>query len=190
MKNFQEMQQLIGASLTEQDLQYVDCYVYGSFGLFIPFADGCKYGNRLNHSHPAYMIILRFDDDSNVYKGSVWSPDVIHSDDLNSKQYYCIMIGKEMFEKVLLQYSHQISSFSNQTFYVCKDILKVLNLFAFEYTKEMMNSAITLEAQSTVLTHWLIRSILGENFDILNYLIFYNSFISIFFFNFQFNLIL
>lgn len=36
---------------------------------------------------------------------------------------------------------------------------------AFEYNKSMMNSDITLEAQATVITHWIIRSILGETLD-------------------------
>lgn len=29
----------------------------------------------------------------------------------------------------------------------------------------MKNSEITLEAQVTIIVHWLIRSILGENYD-------------------------
>ncbi|MFT3951103.1 MAG: AraC family transcriptional regulator [Oscillospiraceae bacterium] len=51
-------------------------------------------------------------------------------------------------------------------FELCSDILKTLNTFAFEYSKRMMNAAVTLDAQATVITHWMIRSILGETLDL------------------------
>lgn len=165
MEDFEKMRALIGDTLTIKDLEYVDCYVWDSFGLFIPFADGCGYAARQKHTHPSYMITLLFrEEEANRYQGVIYSPDVAHNDDL-TEQYYCIMIGKEYFEKNFLQYDSRIPYFENRSFFVCKDILKVLNLFAFEYSKNMLNSDITLKAQATILTHWLIRSILGESFD-------------------------
>ena len=49
---------------------------------------------------------------------------------------------------------------------MCHDILKALNNFAFEYSKSMMNYDITLDAQATVITHWLIRSVIGDTLDL------------------------
>jgi transcriptional regulator GlxA family with amidase domain len=41
----------------------------------------------------------------------------------------------------------------------------MLHLFAFESSKNMKNAEITLECQTKLLTHWIIRSLLGENYD-------------------------
>ena len=49
---------------------------------------------------------------------------------------------------------------------MCSDILKALNTFAFEYSKSMLNSDITLDAQAEIITHWIIRSIFGETLDL------------------------
>lgn len=35
----------------------------------------------------------------------------------------------------------------------------------FQYSKSMMNSDVTLDAQTEIITHWLIRSIFGETLD-------------------------
>ena len=62
-------------------------------------------------------------------------------------------------------YTNEKPYFNWKEFSICHDILKTLNTFAFEYSKKMQNSDITLDAQTTIITHWLIRSILGENYD-------------------------
>lgn len=168
MKDFAWIQKLVGESVTEQDLAYVDCYVQEHFGIFIPFLEGCGYGNRPNHTHPSYMVTICFDKEEDVYAqyhATVLSPEIPHVDDTPEHQYYCILIEKEFFESVYLTYENKVPKFQFQPFLVCHDILKTLNLFAFEYSKEMMNSDITLGAQAVILTHWLVRSILGENMD-------------------------
>lgn len=48
---------------------------------------------------------------------------------------------------------------------MCSDILKALNTFVFQYSKSMMNSDVTLDAQTEIITHWLIRSIFWETLD-------------------------
>ena len=62
-------------------------------------------------------------------------------------------------------YAEEISVFDGKQFEVCSDVLKALNTFVFEYSKNMMNSDVTLEAQTEIITHWLIRSIFGETLD-------------------------
>lgn len=49
MRDFKILQNLIGETVTEQDLQYVDCYVQHKLGIFIPFGDGCGYAARAQH---------------------------------------------------------------------------------------------------------------------------------------------
>lgn len=168
MRDFQWIQNLVGESVTEKDLAYVDCYVQEHFGIFIPFSEGCGYASRLNHIHPSYMVVIFFDKEEDVYAryhATILSPEIPHADDFPDCQYYCILIEKEFFESVYLKYEQKVPKFEFFSFEMCHDILKTLNLFAFEYSKEMNNSDITLNAQVTIITHWLVRSILGENLD-------------------------
>ena len=177
MEDFELVKSLIGESVTEEDLKYVDCYVHNKMGLFIPSLGVCKYAIRPSHTHPSYMFIIVFSHNSvkiepsieikeTHYFATVLSPNIPH-DDLEPPpaHYYCILIDKEYFEEQYKMYTEQKPDFNWQQFAICHDILKTLNTFAFEYSKKMQNADITLDAQTTIITHWLIRSILGENYD-------------------------
>lgn len=173
MRNFEQIKALVGEEVTKEDLQCVDCYVLEKFGLFIPSLGACGYASRPQHSHPSYMFTLIFgveDNPSpipikeNQYLGMVMSPGVPHND-LESIHYYCILIEKEYFEQQYKLYEEEIPNFSYQYFGICHDILHALNTFVFEYSKNMKNANITLEAQANIITHWLIRSIIGETYD-------------------------
>lgn len=166
---------LVGESVTEADLKDVDCYVHKKMGLFIPSTGPCLYAQRPMHTHPSYMFVIAFSKEEcepiqsiqvkdNQYFGVVLSPEIPHNDDLLSS-YYCILIEKEYFEEQYRLYTMEKPDFQWKQFAICHDILHGLNTFIFEYSKNMQNADITLEAQTTILTHWLIRSILGENYD-------------------------
>ena len=75
------------------------------------------------------------------------------------------MISKEYFESQFLLYQNEIPRYEGQQFLICHDFLKMLHLYAFESSKNMKNGEITLECQTKLLTHWIIRSLLGENYD-------------------------
>lgn len=170
MRNFDIIKRLIGERVTEEDLHYVDCYVQRHLGIFIPFGEGCGYAKWLRHTHPAYRIVIFFGEPQEIsyydrYLAYLYSPEVPHMDASPESSYYCILIDKEYFENEYRKYETAIPHFCGTKISVCHDILKALNLFSFEYSKQMSNSEITLEAQATVITHWLIRSVLGENFD-------------------------
>ncbi|MGL5149305.1 MAG: hypothetical protein ACRC7N_01875 [Clostridium sp.] len=173
MKNFNIIKSLIGESVTKEDLKCVDCYVHNNFGLFIPSTGFCGYAQKKAHTHPSYMITIEFlkykDEESiiikeNQYLGNIFSPNVPHSDS-EENNYYCILIDKIYFEEQYKLYSNDELEFNETKFAICSDILKALNTFAFEYSKEMKNSHITLNAQATLITHWIIRSLLGETYD-------------------------
>ena len=59
MENFELIKSLIGQSVTEEDLKYVDCYVHNKLGLFIPSLGPCQYAIRPSHTHPAYAHRVR-----------------------------------------------------------------------------------------------------------------------------------
>ncbi|WP_432650587.1 helix-turn-helix domain-containing protein [Huintestinicola sp.] len=165
MKDFEIIKDLIGNSLTEADLAFVDCYVRPQLGIFIPTAGECGYAAKPGHSHPSYMIVISFEPAANRhYPAEIASPHIPH-DDKAGLNYYCLLIEKSYFEKRYLMYAESVPTFNEQSFEICSDILKALNTFVFEYSKSMPNSDITLDAQAEIITHWIIRSIMGETFD-------------------------
>ena len=177
MKDFTLIKSLVGESLNEEELKYVDSYIHRKLGLFIPSVGKCGYAQRKDHTHPSYMITILFSIDDldikpgieikrNHYFSTILSPDIPHNDfSEESNYYYCILIDREYFDKQYQLYTDEKPYFEWKQFSICSDILKTLNTFAFEYTKNMQNADITLDAQATVITHWIIRSILGENQD-------------------------
>ncbi len=167
MKDFQIIKKLVGEKVTKAELEHVDCYVEKNMGLFIPSTGACGYAARQKHTHPSYMIVIYFYDTkakASHYPAEIYSPEIPHNDS-DDKHYYCLLINKDFFESQYRLYTDEPAYFAPQKFEICTDILKTLNTFAFEYSKAMMNSDITLGAQATIVTHWIIRSILGETLD-------------------------
>lgn len=167
MRDLEIIKKLVGNDITEHDLRFVDCYLGGNMGVFIPSMGECGYASRKNHVHPAYMALVMFDKSGaprNHYCASVTSPEIPHND--CEGDYYCIFIDKDYFESVYLTYTDKVPTFSGTEFFICSDVLRALNMFAFEYSKQMKNSDITLSAQTELITHWIIRSILGESMDL------------------------
>lgn len=167
MRDFELIKNLIGETVSESDLKFVDCYVQKKLGLFIPTCGSCGYAMRENHSHPAYMAVIDFSDTrekANHYTAGIFPPDFPHNDRENL-HYYCVMIDRDFFESQYSLYSGAPKITVPIKFEMCSDILKALNTFAFEYSKSMANSDITLDAQATIITHWIIRSVLGETLD-------------------------
>ncbi len=167
IKETEIIKNLIGDKVTKEDLAFVDCYMRPQLGIFIPAAGPCGYAARPNHSHPSYMVCISFgerEERMSHYAAEIVSPGVPHNDK-DGQHYYCILIEKEYFESRYAMYEKALPVYNGYSFLVCIDILKALNTFMFEYSKSMKNAEITLDAQAEIITHWLIRSILGENFD-------------------------
>ena len=183
MKDFDLIQSLIGTGVTENELQYVDCYVHKNLGLFIPSMGKCGYAAKIGHTHPSYMFAVIFSQDGledesqirepeieirqNHYLAAALSPEIPHTDfSSDLLHYYGILIEKNYFESQYKMYTNERPDFFWRQFALCADILKTLNSFAFEYSKNMTNADVTLSAQVTLITHWIIRSLLGENSDV------------------------
>jgi len=165
MKDFDTVKKLMGESVTENDIADFDYYVRPQLGVFIPVAQN-EVQRRI--TCPSYTIIIYFEQETDRqthYHAEIISPDVPYN--IRAEQhYYCLMIDKDFFEKRYLMYAEKTSLFNGKRFEMCNDILKALNTFAFEYSKSMMNSDITLDAQAEIITHWIIRSIFGETLDL------------------------
>lgn len=175
MEDMKQIKALIGEQVTEEDLKYVDCYVHDKMGLFIPSLGPCQFARKFAHTHPSYMFIIVFSPEEikkkctielqdNHYFAVALSPGMPHQEEELS-HYYGIFIDKTFFEEQYRMYTPENPDFLWKPFAICHDILKTLNTFAFEYSKKMQNADITLRAQTMIITHWIIRSILGENYD-------------------------
>ena len=134
--------------------------------MFIPiFEDVRRESEKV--AYPSYEIVIHFEKDSDKpkhYWAEITSPDVLH-DKKRGMHYYSILVEKEYFEKRFAMYAEDIPAFDGKQFEFCSDILKALNTYVFEHSKSMMNADITLDAQTEIITHWLIRSIFGETLD-------------------------
>ena len=165
MKDFDIVKKLVGEDVTENDMVDFDCYVRPQLGIFIPVVQNTEAAER---TCPSYTIIIYFEqaeDRQTHYHAEITSPNMpfsIHTE----QHYYCLLIEKEFFEKRYFMYAEKLPLYSGQPFEMCSDILKALNTFAFEYSKSMLNSDITLDAQAEIITHWIIRSIFGETLDL------------------------
>ena len=135
--------------------------------MFIPITGPCGYASKHNHTHPTYCASITFGDitkKSKYYNAQIFSPEIPHND-IENEIYYALLFDKDFFESQFKLYADKIPVFSPKNFTICSDILKTLNTFAFEYEKNILNSDITLDSLATVITHWVIRSILGETLN-------------------------
>lgn len=98
----------------------------------------------------------------NYYYGDLFSPNVPH-DNQTRLHHYCLMFEKEYFEERFKMYSEELPIYNFKTVKIYGDMLKLLNSFALEYSRNEPNSEITLAAQAEIITHKVIRSILCEN---------------------------
>lgn len=167
MKDFEIIKDLVGEQVTETDLKWVDCYVRPQMGIFIPTAGTFGYAARPQHTHPSYMIVIYFEQTQNRpfhYTAAISAPNVPHNDE-TGVHYYCLLIEKPYFEQRYFLYADTMPCFCAHPFLLCSDVLKALNTFAFEYSKSMPHADVTLDAQAEIITHWIIRSLLGETLD-------------------------
>ena len=143
-----------------------DSYAIDELGIFIPVVAERQELSK-DYSYPCYEIIVDFSnmsDNSHQYKAWITSPNVVHQR-RNCPHCYIMLIEREYFEQRFLMYKDSIPVYNREAFDFCSDVLKALNMFVFEVSKDMMNSRITLSAQAEIITHWTIRSLMGETLD-------------------------
>lgn len=159
IKNF------VGENITEEDLSCFDCCSTSRFGLLIPTQSPPANVLYQYPRHPCYTLFIFFEKDThnmNYYYGDLFSPNVPH-DNRTRLHHYCLMFEKEYFEERFKTYSHELPIYNFKTVKIYGDMLKLLNAFALEYSRDEPNCEVTLEAQAEIITHKVIRSILREN---------------------------
>lgn len=161
--------------VTAEDLRYVDCFITENIGLFMPAGGACFFALAPAHSHPAYMFVLPFNDQTcmkiddkiiTAMPGNISSvsPDIIHHElpsDIPPR-YIAIFIKKKYFEKELKNYSiSRDIIFKRESYEASPELLSLLKRFIIESDNAMLGSKVVLSALSVEICHSILRSILN-----------------------------
>jgi AraC family transcriptional regulator len=163
---------LVG-DVTPEQLRYVDSFVAGEIGLFMPVGGACFYALTPEHSHPAYMFVLHFDDQTSVKlngriiparPGKIFclSPGIAHQE-LPSDfppRYIAIMIGKSFFERQLSFYPLKREiCFGGEFHDSASNLLPLLNKFMIEADNSVPGCEAVLHGLGLEISHSIIRGI-------------------------------
>ncbi len=168
------IRRLVGAVSSEQ-LRYVDSFVGCDIGLFMPVGGACFFARTPLHSHPSYMFVLHFDEQTSMeiegrtitaQYGKMFGllPDVPHHElpSDSPPRYIAVLINRRFFEEQLRQYSVKQKSLRLGKFYdPIPDLLPQMKRFMIEADGRPAGSESILQALSLEICHSIIRSILN-----------------------------
>jgi AraC-like DNA-binding protein len=166
------IRRLVGA-VKREDLRYVDCFVGEEMALFMPVGGACFYAVTPQHSHPASMFVIPFDDRTAVkMEGKVLtcshgrifclSPGIPHQElpSESAPRYIAVMIGKRFFERQFAHYGKgRPIVFLSESCDAPQNLLPSLQRFMVESDGPLPGSAPVLAALSVEVCHALIRAI-------------------------------
>lgn len=164
MNNYSQIKKFMGKSITEDDLSYFDCCSSGGFGLMIPTESPDAETLYKNPRHPCYSLFIFFERDvrgMEYYYGDLFSPGIAH-DNQTRLHHYCLLFEKEYFEEHFKMYSDELEIYNYRPVKLYGDILKLLNTFALEQSRDGPNSEAMMNYLAEIITHKVIRSILYE----------------------------
>jgi AraC-like DNA-binding protein len=165
---------LVGKTITQENLKYVDAYLNEKLSIYTPIGGCCGYAVSPNHTHPSYMFSLPYDSETTLMiRGKkvetapntlfALSPKIEHSEIQNylPPKYSAIFIDKEYFEEAFFLYSEEkpffdalIVSLKNNRLY------QLVNEFKFEVQNSFEGREVLLESLASLLTHQIIRTLL------------------------------
>jgi AraC-like DNA-binding protein len=166
------IRKLVGA-VTKEQLRYVDCFVSDRLGLFMPVGGACFYALTPEHTHPAYMFLLHFNDRSEMTlngkliqsrHGKLFSlgPGIRHQE-LPSDEpphYVAILIEKKFFEAEARKYPGMRTKRLDGIFSdVDPGMLSLVKRFMAEADSRLPGSEAVLDALAVQIAHSAIRSI-------------------------------
>ena len=143
--------------------------------MFMPIGGNCGYAITPNHSHPAYMFVISYDNETEVYIDNkklqpypntifCLSPEIQHHEVQNylPPKYCAIFIQKEFFQA-------QCTYYTKEPIYFNGDIVEIksskLDTQIKEFINETYNEHPSKESVLTnialLLTHEIIRNVLN-----------------------------
>lgn len=173
---FSIIRNLVGR-VTKEELRYVDSFVSEDIGLFMPAGGACFYALTPLHTHPSYMFVLPFNDETSLkiagktirsVPGKIFAlkPDIPHQElpSDSPPRYIAIFINRNFFEKQSSFYSarNDISS-SGVSFDQPTQLLPTLKRFMIEADSVTEGSKAVLKALGIEICHILIRGFLNRS---------------------------
>lgn len=158
--------------ISPEQLRYVDCFVEGDVGLFLPMGGPCFFALTPRHSHPSYMFVLPFDDGTALRLGGktiparpgkllALSPGVEHEEVPSERppRYIAMFIGKRVFDEQRRQYpGAKEHVFLGETFEPHSNLSHLLKSFMVEADNSGPGSKSVIPAIGLQVCHAIIRS--------------------------------
>jgi AraC-like DNA-binding protein len=172
--DLRNIRRLVGPVQAEE-LRYVDCFLGGEVGLFMPVGGACYFSLTPLHSHPSYMFVLPFDDQTvlRLNGGDVaavpgkllsLSPGMEHHElpSGSPPRYIAIFITRGFFEEELLQYPiGREAVFRGESHDVLPDLLPLLKKFMIEADNNAPGADAVLRGLGIEICHSIIRGMFG-----------------------------
>jgi len=176
--NLELIRSLVGSSITQDDLKFIECYTSEKLAMFLPLGGNCGYAVTPDHTHPSYMFVLSYDHETVVHVGErsfqaspksmfCLAPEVSHHEQKNyfPPRYCAIFIEKRFFEKMLAFYEKELSLENGLALKLESTKIDMLTKeFMLESSHKHSSSQMVQESIVNLLTHEIIRSILDESF--------------------------
>lgn len=173
MRDLQKIQSLVG-DITEDNLKYVDSYVCGDLGVFIPSVGFCGYAVRQNHTHPSYSFVILPQPNANVvpmdiipdedhYTAAMIPPHAPHEEKQDGAfvRYFAVMVSARLMNAVRERYGIDTADRQDWNgFLISRDIVPLINRFMDEYECEPHDSAV-LDAAAYLIVNDLVKGLYG-----------------------------
>ena len=171
-EKLEKIRGLVG-DVTSEQLRYVDSFVTREIGLFMPVGGACSYALTPEHSHPAYMFVLPFDDQTGMKlngriitarPGKIFSlsPGIAHQELPSDAppRYIALMIGKSFFERQLSFYPlNRKVRFDGEFHTTASDLIPLLNKFMIEADNSVAGCDAVLHGLGLEISHSIIRGV-------------------------------
>lgn len=166
-----QIQALVGP-VTREQLRYVDCFVGGGIGLFLPTVGPCLYAITPDHRHPAYSFVLCFDSYARVYAGDreiatrpgtvlAMDPELVHHEERTEERphYIAILIGTARLEAEAGGYPLSAPlRFGCRSFAPGRELTGLLKEFMSECEARLPGREALLTAIGTRIVHSILRA--------------------------------
>jgi len=165
---------LVGKSITQENLKFIDAFISPRLSLFMPIGGSCGYAVTPDHQHPAYMFLMGYDDETKiVIEGKsiesspntifYLSPNIQHHEVQNylPPKYCAIFIEKDFFEEIFTLYKKEILYFKGLVVDIKSyKIDALIRDFIYESQHKSLAQETILNSIAMLLTHEIIRNII------------------------------
>jgi AraC-like DNA-binding protein len=167
------VQRLVGPA-TEEQIRFVDSFIFEDIGVFLPVAGPCYYALSPEHTHPSYMIIYSFKGEAKGWVNGIaqdelkpgeflfMAPVIKHQENEGSEapKYLAICIMPQLLEPIIEEYNISLNEFRNSviTAKAQKQFLPLCWQFLAESDSIYKPNVSLLRALSVQLCHVVIRS--------------------------------